>query len=124
MSVLLHIITITLRIIGTTTRRARIPYFLCSYIRNSTIDKQPAAKIKSDQLKNIMGPNSGSAAPPSAKRQKREQYRKALQEQGGGGGGHGEGEAASRSVDAVKMPKKKYFRQRAHANPFSDHHLD
>lgn len=24
----------------------------------------------------------------------------------------------------VKMPKKKYYRQRAHANPFSDHRLD
>lgn len=24
----------------------------------------------------------------------------------------------------VKMPKKKFYRQRAHANPFSDHQLD
>lgn len=24
----------------------------------------------------------------------------------------------------VKMPKKKFYRQRAHANPFSDHRLD
>lgn len=24
----------------------------------------------------------------------------------------------------IKMPKKKFYRQRAHANPFSDHRLD
>lgn len=25
--------------------------------------------------------------------------------------------------DAAKLPKKKFYRQRAHANPFSDHQL-
>ncbi|KAG9305960.1 hypothetical protein G9A89_016613 [Geosiphon pyriformis] len=25
---------------------------------------------------------------------------------------------------SIKLPQKRYFRQRAHANPFSDHHLD
>ncbi|KAI9814484.1 MAG: tRNA (guanine-N(7)-)-methyltransferase (tRNA(m7G46)-methyltransferase) [Thelocarpon impressellum] len=44
-------------------------------------------------------------APPS-KRQKRERYRDAHQ------------------VDAsAQLPKKKFYRQRAHANPFSDHQL-
>lgn len=27
-------------------------------------------------------------------------------------------------LEAAKLPKKKFFRQRAHANPFSDHHLE
>jgi hypothetical protein len=40
-----------------------------------------------------------------AKRQKREEYKKTLTEN-----------------DAV-LPKKKFYRQRAHANPFSDHSL-
>ncbi|KAJ5183640.1 tRNA (guanine-N(7)-)-methyltransferase [Penicillium capsulatum] len=44
------------------------------------------------------------------KRQKREDYRRQLQEQQDG--------------DDVKMPQKKFFRQRAHANPFSDHQLE
>jgi tRNA (guanine-N7-)-methyltransferase len=39
-----------------------------------------------------------------AKRQKREEYKKSLQN------------------DAA-LPKKKFYRQRAHANPFSDHSL-
>jgi tRNA (guanine-N7-)-methyltransferase len=42
------------------------------------------------------------------KRQKREEYTKAQQEDQDG---------------QVGMPKKKFYRQRAHANPFSDHHL-
>ncbi|KAL8961668.1 MAG: hypothetical protein Q9193_001813 [Seirophora villosa] len=47
-----------------------------------------------------------SHAPPT-KRQKREEYRKAHKE------------------DALaELPKKKFYRQRAHANPFSDHQLD
>ena len=25
--------------------------------------------------------------------------------------------------DGKEMPRKKFYRQRAHANPFSDHHL-
>ena len=40
------------------------------------------------------------------KRQKREDYRKAPKDDG-----------------FMELPKKKYYRQRAHANPFSDHQL-
>lgn len=43
---------------------------------------------------------------PSTKRQKREDYRKAHKEDG-----------------LAELPKKKFYRQRAHANPFSDHQL-
>ena len=42
----------------------------------------------------------------ASKRQKREDYRKTHKQ---------EGNAA--------LPKKKFYRQRAHANPFSDHQL-
>lgn len=55
---------------------------------------------------------STTAAPPAArpkggekKRQKREEYRTNLQNAGS------------------ELPQKKYYRQRAHANPFSDHAL-
>jgi len=44
--------------------------------------------------------------PPLNKRQKREIYRKTHED-----GGRSE------------LPKKKFYRQRAHANPFSDHQL-
>jgi tRNA (guanine-N7-)-methyltransferase len=40
------------------------------------------------------------------KRQKREDYR-----------------AAMRKDDISELPRKKFYRQRAHANPFSDHQL-
>jgi len=40
------------------------------------------------------------------KRQKREDYRASLREDG-----------------VTELPRKKFYRQRAHANPFSDHHL-
>ena len=43
------------------------------------------------------------------KRQKREDYRKAQEAAVEGG--------------LVELPKKKFYRQRAHANPFSDHAL-
>ena len=43
--------------------------------------------------------------PPPPKRQKREDYRKTP------------GEAPT------ELPKKRFYRQRAHANPFSDHNL-
>jgi tRNA (guanine-N7-)-methyltransferase len=43
------------------------------------------------------------------KRQKREEYRKAQQNAGPYG--------------TIELPKKKFYRQRAHANPFSDHSL-
>lgn len=40
------------------------------------------------------------------KRQKREAYR-----------------AAMRGEGVAELPRKKFYRQRAHANPFSDHQL-
>ncbi|KAL1964666.1 hypothetical protein VTN77DRAFT_6692 [Rasamsonia byssochlamydoides] len=52
------------------------------------------------------------SGPPPNKRQKRAQYRKAQEEAQNTEGGE------------VKLPKKKFYRQRAHANPFSDHKLD
>ena len=42
----------------------------------------------------------------AGKRQKREDYRKTHKEEGN-----------------AELPKKKFYRQRAHANPFSDHQL-
>lgn len=45
---------------------------------------------------------------PARKRQRREDYRKAQTEQNG---------------QILELPKKKFYRQRAHANPFSDHAL-
>ncbi|KAJ5762364.1 uncharacterized protein N7511_005746 [Penicillium nucicola] len=47
------------------------------------------------------------------KRQKREEYRRGIQAQ-----------QETEDGSVVKMPQKKFFRQRAHANPFSDHNLD
>ncbi|KAL8983812.1 MAG: hypothetical protein Q9205_002049 [Flavoplaca limonia] len=44
--------------------------------------------------------------PPPSKRQKREDYRKAHKVEG-----------------SAALPQKKFYRQRAHANPFSDHQL-
>lgn len=57
---------------------------------------------------------------PPNKRQKREAYRTAQAElnKGGGGSSDGAGKAAK-----IELPKKKFYRQRAHANPFSDHAL-
>lgn len=43
---------------------------------------------------------------PKNKRQKREDYRAALRANG-----------------VTELPRKKFYRQRAHANPFSDHSL-
>ena len=34
-----------------------------------------------------------------------------------------EGERKESSAATPQLPRKKYFRQRAHANPFSDHEL-
>jgi len=48
---------------------------------------------------------------PSNKRQKREDYRKAQEDLKSTHGG------------TIDLPKKKFYRQRAHANPFSDHTL-
>ncbi|KAB8260588.1 hypothetical protein BDV32DRAFT_122710 [Aspergillus pseudonomiae] len=46
------------------------------------------------------------------KRQKRDQYRQKA------------AAAANKDTAKVKLPQKKFYRQRAHANPFSDHRLD
>jgi tRNA G46 methylase TrmB len=43
---------------------------------------------------------------PANKRQKREEYKNSYREE-----------------SAAELPKKKFYRQRAHANPFSDHQL-
>lgn len=42
----------------------------------------------------------------AGKKQKREEYKATLREEG-----------------TTELPKKKFYRQRAHANPFSDHQL-
>jgi hypothetical protein len=49
---------------------------------------------------------------PPNKRQKREEYRQA------------QTQAVQNESGEIKMPKKRFYRQRAHANPFSDHWLD
>ncbi|BCS27164.1 tRNA (guanine46-N7)-methyltransferase [Aspergillus puulaauensis] len=54
----------------------------------------------------------------SAKKQKREEFRKKFA--AANSAESGEGSPASA---ALKLPQKKYYRQRAHANPFSDHML-
>ncbi|PWY95080.1 putative methyltransferase [Aspergillus sclerotioniger CBS 115572] len=52
---------------------------------------------------------------PPAKRQKRAEYRKQA----------AEAVVATPDESAkIKLPKKKFYRQRAHANPFSDHQLN
>lgn len=33
-------------------------------------------------------------------------------------------QSADSSAGDIKLPRKKFYRQRAHANPFSDHQLD
>lgn len=48
------------------------------------------------------------------KRQKREDYKKAQKNFKPGDGAAGK----------IELPKKKFYRQRAHANPFSDHALE
>lgn len=60
--------------------------------------------------------------PPPSKRQKRIAEDAAATQSLQGKKDHN----ASNNVGTgeVKMPKKKYYRQRAHANPFSDHRLD
>ncbi|EXJ78947.1 tRNA (guanine-N(7)-)-methyltransferase [Capronia epimyces CBS 606.96] len=50
------------------------------------------------------------------KRQKREEYRKAHANLKAGGD-------TSATGGKIELPKKKFYRQRAHANPFSDHVL-
>lgn len=55
------------------------------------------------------------AGPPN-KRQKREEYKKAQEILKAG-------DEASVANGKIELPKKKFYRQRAHANPFSDHAL-
>ncbi|OAP62517.1 tRNA (guanine-N(7)-)-methyltransferase [Fonsecaea erecta] len=52
---------------------------------------------------------------PPNKRQKREDYKKTQESFKAGSDGAGGGK--------IELPKKKFYRQRAHANPFSDHAL-
>ncbi|KAJ9602397.1 tRNA (guanine-N(7)-)-methyltransferase (tRNA(m7G46)-methyltransferase) [Cladophialophora chaetospira] len=52
---------------------------------------------------------------PPNKRQKREEYKKAQVDFKASANGPGGGK--------IELPKKKFYRQRAHANPFSDHAL-
>ncbi|KAL1857278.1 tRNA (guanine-N(7)-)-methyltransferase (tRNA(m7G46)-methyltransferase) [Paecilomyces lecythidis] len=49
---------------------------------------------------------------PPSKRQRREEYRQA------------QTQATQKESTEIQMPKKRFYRQRAHANPFSDHKLD
>lgn len=80
-------------------------------------------------LNKTCNPQSARRMPgPPNKRQKRDDYRKAQENlkvkrnaanaapANGGGDGDGSGNVA--------LPQKKFYRQRAHANPFSDHMLD
>lgn len=62
----------------------------------------------SDQQRPLMSTKrkTDTMAGEPAKKQKREEYKKTLIEN-----------------DAA-LPKKKFYRQRAHANPFSDHSLE
>ncbi|KAG9248737.1 hypothetical protein BJ878DRAFT_487025 [Calycina marina] len=53
----------------------------------------------------LLCPSTIMAGPPN-KRQKREEYKTSQREDG-----------------TAELPKKKFYRQRAHANPFSDHQL-
>jgi hypothetical protein len=50
--------------------------------------------------------NGDSAKAKRDRRQKREEYRAAMKQEG-----------------VAELPRKKFYRQRAHANPFSDHRL-
>ena len=80
---------------------------------------------------------------PPNKRQKREEYQKAHEaalnkaaataavgkgysadngKVDGGNAGSGENDAKT-TITKIQLPKKKFYRQRAHANPFSDHAL-
>lgn len=64
---------------------------------------------------NLVDPIPKMTTQPPVKRQKREEYRQTLAAQQ---------QAADTDVADVKLPQKKFFRQRAHANPFSDHRLE
>ncbi|PWY80633.1 hypothetical protein BO70DRAFT_362583 [Aspergillus heteromorphus CBS 117.55] len=57
--------------------------------------------------------------PPPPKRQKRDEYRKHAAE-----AASAKPDGETTAIAHVKLPKKKFYRQRAHANPFSDHQLN
>lgn len=65
-------------------------------------------------------------SPPPPKRQKRtaEVAAAQAQSQSSGGGKKLQDNKENAGTGEIKMPKKKFYRQRAHANPFSDHQLD
>jgi len=69
----------------------------------------PEATATTAPTANPSGPTTSSPAirlkGPEKKRQKREEYRASLDNAGS------------------DLPQKKFYRQRAHANPFSDHAL-
>ncbi|PYH99132.1 hypothetical protein BO71DRAFT_343677 [Aspergillus ellipticus CBS 707.79] len=57
--------------------------------------------------------------PPPSKRQRRDEYRKNATE-----AISAKPDETAAVAQVVKLPKKKFYRQRAHANPFSDHQLN
>ncbi|PYI24044.1 hypothetical protein BO86DRAFT_368741 [Aspergillus japonicus CBS 114.51] len=61
--------------------------------------------------------------PPPAKRQKRDEYRKQAAATNPDGSSSTTTTNETSLPARVKLPKKKFYRQRAHANPFSDHQL-
>lgn len=65
-----------------------------------------APDVSSSQTSNKKRARNASQAGRAKKKLKREEYRAGL-------------DAAARG----ELPKKKFYRQRAHANPFSDHVL-
>jgi len=74
---------------------AAVPTFdATSAVPSRTISSKPTTSSPATRLKG-----------PEKKRQKREEYRASLDNAGS------------------DLPQKKFYRQRAHANPFSDHAL-
>ncbi|KAL3480596.1 putative methyltransferase-domain-containing protein [Aspergillus californicus] len=61
----------------------------------------------------------------TAKRQKRAEFRQKIAAATGGAGAGAEtsGDGSGPGSGPLHLPQKKYYRQRAHANPFSDHAL-
>ena len=66
---------------------------------------------------------SSPVAPVAAKRQKLSPAGAADEDTSGIRTGEKALYRSQRKGD-IKLPKKKYYRQRAHANPFSDHNLE
>lgn len=82
-----------LGVLGLTTRRVSIVNDLQLSDRSQQFEARRKITMESSQHQ------------PPPKRQKREDYRKAPVN------------------EPTELPKKKFYRQRAHANPFSDHNL-